>query len=321
MFGDSTMFPSSVVARIAKRRRVGRRTSCSSFLVVGAVLCCCVGVTTAAWYTAPLSSSSSTAQQHSSASRPRRRLFLDAPGRSCSARRYQQQGDPNEAAVDRKSRSAPKNNDRRGQQQQQQRRFSREELLAQVEDLRTRQQQEESQADSPSTLISQADCDAVLASCVAADEWDTVLEVLDVMKGAGLTKTHGTFTRSLQACSAVNNAASAYEMWQAMEAATVAPNSTDLSLLVETLCRKARYEKEWYATALQVWEKETTRQRNDDVDWMKYVPLTTYHALLNEMEHRQEWKEALRLLQQLLDRSDPQPTSKTFQQVGTEVLR
>jgi pentatricopeptide repeat protein len=114
-------------------------------------------------------------------------------------------------------------------------------------------------------------------------------------------------------------------MWNAMGAnaeAVGAPNSTDLSLVVETMCRQARYEKEWYATALQIWESATS-ERGDGTnqtttttaDWRSDLPLSTYHALLNEMEHRQEWRQALRLLQQLMERAAPSPTSQTFQQV------
>eukprot|EP00977_Amphora_coffeiformis_P012222 scaffold3023_cov175-Amphora_coffeaeformis.AAC.13 len=223
--------------------------------------------------------------------------------------------------------------------------YSREELAKQVQVLRDNSNTTSttsSSSSSSSTMITPSQCNAVLASCVAADAWDTVLDVLDLMKDHGWGQTHDTYTASLAACAAVGNAASAYEIWQAMQQAAVVPNGTDVGLLLSTLCGQARFESKWYTTALQVWDTLDKNENNNknyvdgDDDrsasrttrWIDDMPISAVDAVLREMAFRKEWRRSLRIVQTILDRQSQreddvrhQPSPNTFRWTVEACLR
>ena len=191
--------------------------------------------------------------------------------------------------------------------------FSRADLENQVQTLRAIASNSTDEA-HPNTTLTPHQCDAVLASCVAADAWDLVLEILeDVMQQRDWIQTHATYTASLQACANVSNAAAAYEIWIAMQAAQVLPDATDVGYLLKALCEQARYEDEWYKTAL-----ETLDQVGPEL--VASVPMDVLEAVLREMSYRHAWKRALRLLQTVLDRR-VEVTEDTFRWTVTACVK
>ena len=150
--------------------------------------------------------------------------------------------------------------------------------------------------------LTQEYCDSMLAACVAHDEWDSVLDVLDIMKQQGLSQVHSTYRACLQACFENTNAASAKEILNAMEQAGVTPDGNDIGLVVATMCRKERTEKGWWRKALELV------QANNE------LPTAAYDAVLSCMVDERQWKEAIRLLRKM-EQGAAEPALSTYRTV------
>jgi pentatricopeptide repeat protein len=115
--------------------------------------------------------------------------------------------------------------------------------------------------------LTQSACDQLLAQCVAHNEWDDVLKLLEeVYKGQGLLQNRGTYHACLQACRQHPNGASAAEILEAMTIAGFVPSPAETSLAVAAL------------------HADPT------------APVAAYNAVLQNSRRRMKWKEALRLL-------------------------
>ena len=53
-------------------------------------------------------------------------------------------------------------------------------------------------------IVSEEYCDSILAFCVASDDWENVLDVLEVMKQQNLHQEHSTYTACLQVSQPLN---------------------------------------------------------------------------------------------------------------------
>lgn len=156
-------------------------------------------------------------------------------------------------------------------------------------------------------------CDSVLGLCVAAEEWESVLDVLNVMKKHDLSQEHSTYTSCLQSCFEMGNGASAQETLQAMAHALVEPEPADITLAVTAMCRNNKQEPGWWKQALHL-----LFQRPDPD-----VSVEAYDAVIACMMDEAEWKEAVRLLREmeksfhgrLKKRIHPNPTDTTYRQV------
>jgi len=151
--------------------------------------------------------------------------------------------------------------------------------------------------------LSQEPCDSMLAWCVAHDEWDQVLDVLDIMKARGLSQVRSTYRSCLQACFERPNAASAEEILTAMDQAGFPPNATDVALAVATMCRQEKREKGWWQRALHLIQATPDN-----------LPVPAYNAVLSCMTDDRQWKEAVRLLRSMEQRS-VQPALSTYRYV------
>lgn len=166
-------------------------------------------------------------------------------------------------------------------------------IRAKVEETRQRQaaKKDGSQAQP---LLTQAYCDYLLAECVSHDEWELVLDVLDMMKEADLRQVRSTYAACLQACFQTANAASAREILSAMVTAQIPPETSDYALAILAMCRKDQTEKGWWRKALQLVQEVTVGRGNDDS--RDDLPLAAYDAILTCMVEDRQWKESIRLL-------------------------
>lgn len=125
---------------------------------------------------------------------------------------------------------------------------------------------------------------------MACDEWDSVLDVLAIMKQQGLSQQRSTYRASLQTCFELSNGASANEIIIAMRQAEEPPDSTDVSLAVVAMCRNEQTQRnKWWKRALTLL-MDTAKQKQESV-----VPVETYDAVLSCIP-QQNWRDAVRLL-------------------------
>lgn len=158
--------------------------------------------------------------------------------------------------------------------------------------------------------LTQAYCVYLMAECVAHDEWDLVLDVLDLMKRASLRQERSTYVACLQACFQTANAASAREILSAMAVAQIPPEISDYALVILAMCRKDQTERGWWRKALKLLQEVTPlTEASNHSD----LPLAAYDAILSCMVEERQWQESLRLLrfmeQQLSRRVDSDNTS------------
>ena len=161
--------------------------------------------------------------------------------------------------------------------------------------------------------LTQECCDSVLGLCVGAEEWHSVLEVLDVMKDQGLDQQHSTYRACLQSCFEMSNGAASQEILDAMDKALVKPLQEDLGLVVAAMCRNNRQESGWWEKALGILlESETPG-----------IPVDAYDSVLACMVDERRWKESLRLLRDMEygsseeteTRIHPKPTLSSYREV------
>jgi len=144
--------------------------------------------------------------------------------------------------------------------------------------------------------LTQSYCDSVLGLCVAANEWDSVLEVMDVMKDQYLAQQRSSYRTCLQSCFECGNGEAAEKILNAMVAAQYIPDPIDLSLVVMALCKQSDYEEEnrWWKRALSLLGK--TENSSEE---KKVVPVEAYDAVLSCMVKAKNWKPAVRLLHKM----------------------
>lgn len=161
--------------------------------------------------------------------------------------------------------------------------------------------------------LTQEYCDSILGLCVAAEEWSSVLEVLDVMKDQGLDQQHSTYRSCLQSCFEMSNGAAAQEILDAMDKALVKPLPEDLGLVVAAMCRNNKQDKQWWKKALDL----LLESQSPD------IPVDAYNSVFACLVDERRWKEALRLLRDMERgsstedeaRKHPEPTLSSYREV------
>jgi pentatricopeptide repeat protein len=135
--------------------------------------------------------------------------------------------------------------------------------------------------------LTQAYCDSVLGLCVASDEWESVLEVMEIMKSHGLSQERSTYRACLQSCFEAGNEVAARDILDAMKKAQVNPDPIDISLVVATMCKNEGN-----------WRRALTLLRGapQDLEKGETVPVEAYEAVLSCMVKSGGWKEAFALL-------------------------
>jgi pentatricopeptide repeat protein len=180
-------------------------------------------------------------------------------------------------------------------------------ILARLGQLRNRVRANQTSPvgiDGSMGLPSQRECDQVLADCVALDEWELVLETLDLMKSVGLSQQHSTYLACLEACFPVANAASAKEILYAMEQAGVEATADDMVWAILIYCRassmRPRNDPVWLPLALQLIQEHPN------------VSVAAYDAVLSCMVETKQWKEAVRLLRGMEQQGSTGPALSTY---------
>jgi pentatricopeptide repeat protein len=148
----------------------------------------------------------------------------------------------------------------------------------------------------------------VLGLCVSSDEWDSVLEVLDIMKRQGLVQERSSYRACLQACFEVGNGASAKEILTAMEQALVKPEPADISLVVGAMCRNNKSQAGLWKQAFALLQSTAAEITDGDGDKDKQVvPVEAYDAILSCMVEERQWKQAVQVLRLMEEGSNPKP--------------
>jgi pentatricopeptide repeat protein len=166
-------------------------------------------------------------------------------------------------------------------------------------------------AGAPTPPLTQAYCDYLLAECVSHDEWDLVLDVMDIMKDSGREQVASTYTACFQACFQTANAASARDLLTAFVAAGLVPAPSDYALTILAMCRRDQVERGWWRKALTLlhdYQQQSTPRNVMVTNKTQDLPLAVYDALLTCMVRDKQWKEAIRLL-----RSMEQTPSRSFE--------
>lgn len=149
--------------------------------------------------------------------------------------------------------------------------------------------------------------------CVAAEEWENVLDVLDVMKKQNLNQERSSYRSCLQSCFEMGNGASAHEILQAMDLALVEPEPADISLAVAAMCRNNKQEPGWWRKALKLLLDKPSEE----------VSVEVYDSVLACMVEERAWKEGLKLLREMERGSltkgnqkaiHPKPSEKTYRE-------
>ena len=152
-------------------------------------------------------------------------------------------------------------------------------------------------------LYIEAFCDSMLGACVASNEWDSVLQVLEVMKSQGLSQERSTYRACLQACFESGNGASASEILDAMTKALIEPGPLDISLVVATMCKAEQKQRNvWWQRALRLLRSSAPTTQTDDT-----IPVEAYDAVLSCLvSHPTQWRVAVRLLYSMEQGFDPE---------------
>jgi pentatricopeptide repeat protein len=147
---------------------------------------------------------------------------------------------------------------------------------------------------------------------VAADEWESVLDISAVMKRQNFTQEHSTFRMCFQHCFEVGDGTLALDMLRAMDQALLEPKPSDIGLVAAAICRNNRDKAGWWRKALELL---LSRPSPD-------VPINAYDAVFGCLVDECDWKESIRLLRRLEEpaesdgtRNLPEPTVSTYREV------
>lgn len=168
----------------------------------------------------------------------------------------------------------------------------------------------------------------MLGLCVATDEWDSVLEVLAVMKNQGLSQIKSSYRACLEQCSKVNNGSSANEILVAMRRAGIEPDFDDVGLVVKTMCRSRSWRRA-KSLLLETATKASTEvpvsdgriedndeaanadtdaNANADNEVSNTMIVEAYNAVISGMKEEGMWKDALQFLA-LMEKGHTGPSS------------
>lgn len=192
-------------------------------------------------------------------------------------------------------------------------RMPHEQVLEKIQDMQ--------QKDRDGKKLTQAECDNMLALCVASDEWDYVLDVLEIYKHQNLKQIRSSYTRCLQLCFESGNGESAKEILKAMSAAKIQPEPSDIALTVVAICRNNIEKRGYWRKALAVIKQQTSstmvtrvapakskssssqskkkgnKEKNTSV--ASIIPVQAYGTILECIKEEGNWKEAVRLLRMM----------------------
>eukprot|EP00978_Attheya_sp_CCMP212_P033967 scaffold139999_cov55-Attheya_sp.AAC.4 len=152
-------------------------------------------------------------------------------------------------------------------------------------------------------LLTQEMCDEVLGLCVAMNEWERVLEVLDVMEKNQFRQERSTYRASLQACLEVANGKSALGIYKAMREQGLLSggeesSTVDVQLVVATLCKSNKRQPGVYKKALDLLLRTAHEANEGD----GVVAVEAYGAVLFCIT---DWREALQLLRRMESAEEP----------------
>jgi pentatricopeptide repeat protein len=164
--------------------------------------------------------------------------------------------------------------------------------------------------------LTQSYCDSVLGLCVAANDWDSAWEVMQIMANQGLSsQERNTYKACLQSCFEFGNGVSAREILTAMSKADMKPDPVDVSLVVAAMCKQNQREDGWWKQALLLLKSSAVDAvASGNLDETKLVPVEAYDAVLSCFVRTENWKEAARLLH-LMEQPNsghPDPTVSTY---------
>jgi pentatricopeptide repeat protein len=167
-------------------------------------------------------------------------------------------------------------------------------------------------------------CESVLATCVAANDWDSAWEVVQIMNSHDFpSQRRSTYKACLQACFEFGNGAAALEIWNAMTDTIKNDDEladpVDLALTVAAICKKNEKEEGWWKSALDLLDSMARDivQRGEALDDTKLVPVEAYDAVLSCFVRTQNWKEASHLLSRMErhDSGHPEPSLSSYRLV------
>ena len=175
----------------------------------------------------------------------------------------------------------------------------------------------------------------MLGLCVSSNEWDSVLVVLDIMKKHNLTYERSSYRACLQACFEVGNGESAVEILNAMKTALVQPTTSEIALVVATMCRNeykthgsssagsgssspsessssSSVAAESSAAPVSWWKRAVSLIQSTSMgltahDPAQLLPVEDYDAVFACMVEARAWRDALWLLRKM-EESQTNPT-------------
>jgi pentatricopeptide repeat protein len=165
--------------------------------------------------------------------------------------------------------------------------------------------------------VTESYCDSVLGLCVAANEWDSVLEVMSIMNSQGLSQERNTYKACLQSCFEFGNGASALAILNAMKTAEVEPHPVDVSLVVAAMCKQNQQEEGWWKRAIGLLKSTAVAAKDSAGSDSSVVPVQAYDAVLSCIVKAGNWKDAVRLLADMEqgDSYHAAPTLSTYRLV------
>ena len=215
--------------------------------------------------------------------------------------------------------------------------------IADVDRIRTKLAEGSTQIsqNSHNMTRTQAECDSFLADCVATEQWDLVLQVLQRIKqeevannsNSQLPQQNTTCAQAcLEACFQADNAASnAQQILSVLRQAGLPPDANDCVRALLSMCSRHDQSTEstrggggGWRTALAMLQElvvpttgntddphESNNECGDD------LPVAAYDAIFAGMLQDREWKEAVRLLRFMQQQQPSPPSSKERQQYKT----
>mmetsp|Transcript_35347 Transcript_35347/g.81945 ORF Transcript_35347/g.81945 Transcript_35347/m.81945 type:complete len:308 (-) Transcript_35347:1586-2509(-) len=144
--------------------------------------------------------------------------------------------------------------------------------------------------------------------CVAANEWDEVLVVLNIMNRRNLPQKLSTYRSAIRYCREVGNADASAEILRAMNRAKVIPEGSDVAEVVLTQCAERKWARglailkaaAYTAVGVERLRREKRVEGEDSLEGpTPVVPLMAYNAVMLALRPERQWKIALRLLESM----------------------
>lgn len=154
--------------------------------------------------------------------------------------------------------------------------------------------------------------DEIMGLSVAANDWDEVLNILEIMKANNVSQQLSTYRACLNQCYRVSNIDSAISILDAMDQANVRPEGKDIGTVISILCKLGNWRrslnivKQYTEKQEQFLQDDNTtvtiidqdsNQTEIELNASKYViPVERYNAIIFNMGRSKNWKEAIQLL-------------------------